>query len=244
MSRPTLFVSDLHLDPARAEIGRLFIELLEGAARRARALYILGDLFEVWVGDDARTEHSRSIFHALAGLARSGVPVFVMHGNRDFLLDGEFEEATECTLIPDPTVVDLYGTATLLMHGDTLCTDDYEYQAFRRKVRDPGWQRAFLAKPPEERWAIVAGLRTQSREETSSKPPAIMDVNPQAVIQAMHRHGVRRLIHGHTHRPGVHELTVDGERAQRLVLGDWYAGGSVLCCDERSCVLEELAPDH
>lgn len=244
MSHSTLFVSDLHLDPARPAIGRLFIELLEGTARQAQALYILGDLFEVWVGDDARAEHTESIVHALAELTRSGVPVWVMHGNRDFLLGGAFEAATGCTLIADPTVINLHGTATLLMHGDTLCTHDHEYQAFRRKVRDPEWQRAFLAKSPEERWAIVTGLRTRSREQTSRKPPAIMDVNPEAVVKAMRGHGVVRLIHGHTHRPAIHELSVDGERAQRLVLGDWYTRGSMLRCDEHGCVLEELPPGH
>lgn len=241
MSSKTLFVADLHLDAQRPQITRLFLRFLDGAARRAQALYILGDLFEAWVGDDDDDVHYRTIIDKLHEFAGHGPPVYAMHGNRDFLLSEEFERASGCQLIADPTVIDLYGTPTLLMHGDTLCTDDVEYQTFRQTVRQPQWQDQFLEKSLEERKRIGRSLRERSQESTATKAESIMDVNQAAVEQALRDHGVGQLIHGHTHRPAVHSLQVDGQPARRIVLGDWYEHGSVLECDEHDCRLQELA---
>ncbi len=237
----TLFISDLHLDPQRPEITRLFLDFLEGRGRSAERLYILGDLFEAWVGDDDDSSLADAVCAGLRDCAGSGTPVYVMHGNRDFLLGEDFAAASGCKLLADPTVVDLYGQATLLMHGDLLCTDDTEYLAFRDMVREPAWQQAFLARPLAERRQIAAQLRETSIERTHGKPDSIMDVNPQTVTDTMERHAVQRLIHGHTHRPAVHELRVNGKPARRLVLGDWYEQGSVLECTPAGCRLQSLS---
>jgi UDP-2,3-diacylglucosamine hydrolase len=237
----TLFISDLHLSAERPAITALFLSFLKERARGSDALYILGDLFEYWIGDDACAEAEYGpIVEGLRALTESGVPVHVMHGNRDFLLGEEFARQTGSRLLADPTVVDLHGIPTLLMHGDSLCTDDVEYQRFRAYVRSPAMIQAFLAKPLLERDAIVRGYREMSKTATSSKMAEIMDVNAGAVDTALRNHGVPRLIHGHTHRPATHDLSVDGKRAQRIVLGDWYEQGSVLRCDARTCVLENL----
>jgi UDP-2,3-diacylglucosamine hydrolase len=163
-----------------------------------------------------------------------------MHGNRDFLLGEGFMRATGCRLLPDPTVIDLYDEKVLVMHGDTLCTDDVDYQRFRRMVRDPDWIAQFIAKPLAERIAMAQDLRETSKTATAAKKPEIMDVNPGAVEAVMHAHRVRHLIHGHTHRPAQHELVLDGAPARRTVLGDWYEQGSVLACTPQQCVLERL----
>ncbi|MEJ2107820.1 MAG: UDP-2,3-diacylglucosamine diphosphatase [Acidiferrobacteraceae bacterium] len=240
----TLFVSDLHLCAERPAVTALFLKFLEGEARDAEALYILGDLFEFWIGDDARDQPDMApIVHALRAYSDLGIPLFAMHGNRDFLMREGFEEATGAKLLPDPTVIDLYGQATLITHGDYLCTDDVEYQEFRRMVRDPEVQKRFLASSMEERRALVRTYRDASRESTSAKPLEIMDVNPDAVRDAMRKHEVRRLIHGHTHRPAIHDLDLDGQQAQRIVLGDWYDQGSVLVCTPDSCELRGLQMD-
>ncbi|MEJ2685689.1 MAG: UDP-2,3-diacylglucosamine diphosphatase [Gammaproteobacteria bacterium] len=236
----TVFISDLHLDPERPVITELFLDFLAGPARGCDALYILGDLFEAWVGDDDDSPTLQPVLEALADCTGAGLPVSVMTGNRDFLIGEGFTARTGCRLLPDPSVVDLYGEPTLLMHGDTLCTDDLEYQQFRRLVRDPAWQRQFLAKPLEERRQMAAGLRETSRQRTAHKAVDIMDVNHEAVLSALREHHVRRLIHGHTHRPATHELTVDGAPATRIVLGDWYEQGSVLWCDPTGCRLQSL----
>ncbi|HKJ09627.1 MAG TPA: UDP-2,3-diacylglucosamine diphosphatase [Gammaproteobacteria bacterium] len=236
----TVFISDLHLDPERPVITELFLDFLAGPARGCDALYILGDLFEAWVGDDDDSPTLQPVLEALADCTGTGLPVSVMTGNRDFLIGEGFTARTGCRLLPDPSVVDLYGEPTLLMHGDTLCTDDLEYQQFRRLVRDPAWQRQFLAKPLEERRHMAAGLRETSRQRTAHKTVDIMDVNHEAVLSALREHHVRRLIHGHTHRPATHELTVDGAPATRIVLGDWYEQGSVLWCDPTGCRLQSL----
>ena len=170
----------------------------------------------------------------------SGVPVYVLHGNRDFLLGEEFTQITGCRLLPDPTLIDLYGTPVLLMHGDTLCTDDVDYQNFRRIVRDPQWIKKFLAQSRDQRNTVVRDLRATSKAAMAEKPPDIMDVNPSAVESVMRTHRVHHLIHGHTHRPAQHDLLLDGQPARRTVLGDWYEQGSVLECDARGCVLESL----
>jgi len=237
----TLFISDLHLCGDRLAITRLFLDFLRHRARAADALYILGDLFEYWIGDEAvEQDEFRVIIGGLRDLTASGTSVLVMHGNRDFLMAGGFEKATGCRLLPDPTHVELHGSPTLLMHGDTLCTDDTEYMAFRAKVRERAWQREFLDKSVAERDAIVRNYREISRNSTSSKKPEIMDVNQNAVEKVMREHGVRRLIHGHTHRPKEHVFDLDGRPARRMVLGDWYEQGSLLSVDARGWRLESL----
>ncbi len=236
----TLFISDLHLDPQRPEITRLFLDFLENRGRTAEGLYILGDLVEAWIGDDDDSALAGAVCAGLRDCAGSGTAVYVMHGNRDFLLGKDFATASGCTLLTDPAAIDLYGQTTLLMHGDLLCTDDTEYMAFRGMVREPQWQQAFLAKPLAERRQIALQLRETSIEKTHGKLGSIMDVNQQTVVETMERHAVQRLIHGHTHRPGIHELTVNGKPAQRLVLGDWYEQGSVLECTPAGCQLQSL----
>ncbi|MGD2112207.1 MAG: UDP-2,3-diacylglucosamine diphosphatase [Gammaproteobacteria bacterium] len=236
----TLFVSDLHLDPERPAITALFLDFLATRGGEAEALYILGDLFEAWVGDDDDAELNQAVCRAIADCAASGTAVHLMHGNRDFLIGERFARQAHCTLLPDPARIELYGTPTLLMHGDLLCTDDTEYQAFRSQARSTAWQADLLNKTLAERRVIASDMRRVSREKTGGKPESIMDVNTDAVIARMREHGVTRLIHGHTHRPGVHDLIVDGRPAQRLVLGDWYGQGSVLECTATGCELQVL----
>jgi UDP-2,3-diacylglucosamine hydrolase len=228
----TLFISDPHLTEERPEANERFIALLEDQGRAADALYILGDFFEYWIGDDDLGEPFNAVVAGLLkGLTRHGVPVYLMHGNRDFLLGEGFCAATGASLLHDPTVAQIGGVNTLLVHGDTLCTDDVEYQAWRRKARDPAFQAAFLAKSLAERRQTVVQMREKSRQVVQEKAAEIMDVNDDAVRQAMRTAGVRRLIHGHTHRPGRHELDIDGQRCERWVLPDWYGRGGYLQVD-------------
>jgi len=224
----TLFISDLHLDPSRPGITKLFLEFLRTDARRAENLYILGDFFEAWIGDDDPDPHHGLVMSALKELTGHGLPVYFMHGNRDFLVGDAFAGKTGVNILPDPTVLDLYGRPTLLMHGDTLCTDDLDYQKVRTMFRDPAWQRSFLAKSLDERRAFAARARTESKVQTATKAEYIMDVNPGAVEKALREHGVTRLLHGHTHRPAVHRFQAGGREAQRIVLGDWYEHASCL----------------
>lgn len=237
----TLFISDLHLDPERPAITELFLDLLNTRARNSDAIYILGDLFEAWIGDDDHSPMNQAVCKGLGDCVSTGIPVFVMHGNRDFLLGEEFAKASSCTLLDDPALIDLYGTPTLLMHGDMLCTDDTEYMSFRRMVRDPQWQAELLSKSLQERQMIASGMRNQSRQQTGGKPESIMDVNDEAVREVMSTYNVQRLIHGHTHRPAVHDLLLADTPAQRIVLGDWYEQGSLLECTSSGCRLEALA---
>ena len=237
----TLFISDLHLSDERASITELFVNFLEQRASKADALYILGDLFEVWLGDDFILPGYQQSIAKMKQLTNAGVPIFVMHGNRDFLITEQFAELSGATLIEDPTVIDLYGIPTMLMHGDTLCIDDVEYQKFRSMVRDPDFKADFLAKPIEERLAVAAKFREASKAETASKAMDIMDVNQQAVERAMLEHNVSRFIHGHTHRPAIHDFSVENIDMKRIVLGDWYEQGSVLVCDESGCQLESIS---
>jgi UDP-2,3-diacylglucosamine hydrolase len=224
-----LFISDLHLTEERPEANERFIAFLEEKARNADALYILGDFFEYWIGDDDLREPFNAIVAGLLGdLSRKGVQVRLMHGNRDFLIGQRFCAATGAKLLPDPSVVEIQGVKTLLMHGDTLCTDDLEYQAWRRQARDPVFQASFLAKPVAERRAAVEQMREKSKAVVKGNTAEIMDVNDAAVRQALRSHGVRRLIHGHTHRPGKHAVEVDGERCERWVLPDWYGRGGYI----------------
>jgi UDP-2,3-diacylglucosamine hydrolase len=235
----TFFISDLHLTTERPYSTRAFLQFLQQEASQAEALYILGDLFEAWIGDDVVPPGMAEVMEGLRGLTQSGVPVYVMVGNRDFLLGETFAAQTGCTLLPDPSIIDLFGTATLLMHGDTLCTDDVEYQQVRAHIRTPQWCEDFLAKSIEDRIALAKQARAQSQASTSQKDESIMDVNAEAVEEAFRQHGVTRLIHGHTHRPAIHELSIDGQAAKRIVLGDWYEQSSVLRCDEQGCRFTE-----
>jgi UDP-2,3-diacylglucosamine hydrolase len=225
--KPTLFISDLHLDPGRPDILRQFRRFTEDYGTQAEAVYILGDFVEYWIGDDDTAHGLNTVFSQLRTLA-ARTPVYLMHGNRDFLIGREFAAGYGMRLLQDPAVIELYGRRALLMHGDTLCTDDVKYQAFRRMVRDESWQRDFLRKPLAERRQIVMGLRATSKLATQEKPEEIMDVNAGAVAAAMDQQSVDLLIHGHTHRPGVHSLHTDHKAAQRIVLGDWYNRGNVL----------------
>lgn len=235
-----LFVSDLHLDASRPAITRLFLDLLAGEAREAEALYILGDLFEAWVGDDDPGEPGASVCAGLRALADSGVPVYLMRGNRDFLYGQGMAERCGAQLLPDPCVIPLAGRPALLMHGDLLCSDDTAYQAFRRQVRDPAWQATFLAQPLAARQAFAAQARAASRQHQSGMSEAITDVNAATVAATMAAHGVDLLIHGHTHRPAVHALRVADRAATRIVLGDWYEQGSILRAHEDGFVLSTL----
>jgi len=225
----TLLISDLHLTEERPEANERFIALLEEKGRAADALYILGDFFEYWIGDDDLAEPFNAVIASLLkDLTRHGVPLYLMHGNRDFLIGEGFCAATGASLMQDPSVVDIAGVKTLLTHGDTLCTDDLDYQTWRRKARDPAFQAAFLAKPLDERRQQVHQMREKSKQVVQEKTAEIMDVNDAAVRQALREHGVRRLIHGHTHRPGRHAIEVDGRHCERWVLPDWYGRGGYL----------------
>lgn len=226
---PALFISDLHLTEERPEANERFIGLLEGKARTTDALYILGDFFEWWIGDDDLELPFNAVVAGLLGeLAGRGVSVYLMHGNRDFLFGQRFCAATGAKLLADPTVHEIAGVRTLLMHGDTLCTDDVDYQNWRRIARSEAWQREFLANSLAERRRAIVGMRERSVEAVQAKPAELMDVNDAAVAQAMRAHAVTRLVHGHTHRPGRHALTIDGRRAERWVLPDWYGRGGYL----------------
>lgn len=225
----TLFIADLHLDDSRPHITSLFENFLASdEVRRADALYILGDLVEAWIGDDDDAELPQRIARATRAVRDAGVPVYFMVGNRDFLLGEAFAERAGLTLLEDGTVHDLYGKRTLLMHGDALCTDDVAYQTVRRNVRTPEWKAQVLSMSLDARRAFAAKAREDSRAHTGSTKETIMDVNADAVAEAMRAAGVRHLIHGHTHRPAVHHLDLDGHTAERIVLGDWYEQGSVL----------------
>lgn len=243
-SHSTLFVSDLHLEDSRPEITRLFLSFLQGPARKARALYILGDLFEAWIGDDAPGETGIRVAAGLSELADGGVPVWFMHGNRDFLVGEDYCRRAGMTLIAEPRVIDLYGTPTLITHGDELCTGDVDYQRFRNKVRDPEWQRRMLSRPVWLRKLYARAARLVSRHRTGNKPENIMDVDREAVEQAFRGFGVQRIIHGHTHRPAIHELEIDGATCRRIVLGDWYEQGSVLEVGEAGMDLKNLSTDE
>jgi UDP-2,3-diacylglucosamine hydrolase len=221
-------VSDLHLDIAHPALIGEFLAFLSGLEGEAEALYILGDLFEYWVGDDALQHPSHAVFlpvvAALRLLHDSGVQVYFQHGNRDFLIGEDFASVTGCILLPEEQVVDLYGTPTLLLHGDSLCTDDVEYQRVRSMFRNPQWQQQALAQPLGTRFQQAAALREQSRMSTQGKTESILDVNLQTVVRVMEAHRVARMIHGHTHRPAIHSLLCCAKPATRVVLGDWSPG--------------------
>lgn len=217
-----LIISDLHLSQQRPGTVALFLRFLQERARGSGALYILGDLFDAWIGDDNALPPAPEIIAALRRFTDGGGQLFVMHGNRDFLLGDAFAQATGCQLLPDPFVADLDGQRTLLMHGDLLCSDDTEYQQARQLLRSPEFIHDFIARPIEERVRLAAEYRRRSGEVTSLKSADIMDVNQQTVEHYLREHQVSRLIHGHTHRPAVHEFQLDGETARRYVLEDWH----------------------
>nr|WP_249432575.1 MULTISPECIES: UDP-2,3-diacylglucosamine diphosphatase [Enterobacter] len=224
----TLFIADLHLQTEEPAITAGFLRFLRGEAKSADALYILGDLFEAWIGDDDPNPLHREMAAAVHALVDSGVPCYFIHGNRDFLIGKRYARESGMTLLPEEQVLDLYGRKVLIMHGDTLCTDDIGYLAFRAKVHTPWIQKVFLALPLFIRNRIAARMRAGSKAANSSKSMTIMDVNPQAVVRVMEKHDVQWLIHGHTHRPDVHSLIANGQPAHRVVLGAWHTEGSMV----------------
>jgi UDP-2,3-diacylglucosamine hydrolase len=236
----TLFISDLHLDTASPEISGQFADLMRGEARHAEALYILGDLFESWVGDDAPDPDQTAAIAAIKSLTDEGVPCFVMHGNRDFLLGDRFCAQSGARLLVDPLILTLYGEPVLVMHGDALCTDDRAYQRLRATVRDPDWQRRFLALSVRARRALAGAARAGSQAHTATLDYTIADVNDSSVAAALRTAGTSTLLHGHTHRPAIHALTVDGRPCTRIVLGDWHHQGSLLRWDRDGPALVSL----
>ncbi len=238
----TLFVSDLHLDPERPAATELFGRFLDTEARGAEALYVLGDLFEAWVGDDDPSTAGAFVADRLRALAASGVPVNFIRGNRDFLLGEDYARRAGAKILPDPAVVMLYGEPTVILHGDLLCTDDTAYQQVRAQTRDPRWQAEFLAQPLAARLAFAAQARAASKARygelvSSGLAETITDVAPETVREWFRRYGLRRMIHGHTHRPAIHD---EGDGNTRIVLGDWYEQGSVLRVDGDGMQLRSL----
>ncbi|MEB7924359.1 UDP-2,3-diacylglucosamine diphosphatase [Atlantibacter hermannii] len=233
----TLFIADLHLSTEEPAITAGFLRLLEGEARTAEALYILGDLFEAWIGDDDPNPLHAAVAAAIRALVESGVPCYFIHGNRDFLIGKRFARQSGMTLLPAEKVLTLYGERVLIMHGDTLCTDDVGYQQFRAKVQQRWLQTLFLSLPLFIRQRIAAKMRAGSKASNQTKSDAIMDVNQQAVSEVMHQHHVRHLIHGHTHRPAIHDLQIEGHPARRYVLGAWHQEGSMIKASENGIEL-------
>lgn len=234
-----LLISDLHLQEERPDITRAFLDLLDGRARHAKALYILGDFFDAWIGDDAMTPFQQSICQALRTLSDSGTAIYLMHGNRDFLIGQDFCKAAGCTLLADPSVVELGGEPVLLMHGDTLCTRDVAYMKLRRYLRNPLSLWTLRHLPRSTRQKLARKLRNESQAQVRMKNTEIVDVTPDEVPKVMSEHGVRTLIHGHTHRPALHKLVVEGQPARRIVLGDWDRRGWALQVDDQGM---HLAP--
>jgi UDP-2,3-diacylglucosamine hydrolase len=218
----TLFISDLHLHESRPQVTRAFFHFLQTQAIHAEALYILGDFFDAWIGDDDDAELPQQVANELFALHQRGIAIYFMHGNRDFLLGEGYAKQSGMTLIPEGTVINLYGTATLLVHGDALCTEDQDYQDFRAMVRSPQWQQQVLAQPLAARRALATQLRDKSQSMNSLKAADIMDVTPAEVIRQMEQVNVQFMIHGHTHRPARHALIVNNKPAERMVLGDWH----------------------
>ncbi len=236
----TLLISDLHLEAGQPAIGEQFLNFLEGEALHADALYILGDLFEAWLGDDDPNPYYAEMKQALRDFSNTGVPTYFMHGNRDFMIGEQFASETGVTLLPDPLVVDLHGHNVLLSHGDALCTDDVHYQEVRVMTRNPDWQAMMLTKSIEERIAFAIEARKESIARGASMSDEIADVNQDAVRQILTEHDVDTLLHGHTHRPAVHDVDLGDRIATRIVLGDWYEQGSVVRWDENGPKLESL----
>jgi UDP-2,3-diacylglucosamine hydrolase len=232
----TLFISDLHLCTSHPHVTKLFEQFARDIAPKADSLYILGDLFEYWIGDDDLADpFNACIAQTLRKISDGGVKLYFMHGNRDFLLGEKFANICGGKLLHDPLLIDLYGTKTLLTHGDALCTADTEYVAFRKQVREPAFQKQFLAKPLSERRATVEKMRQQSEQSKKIKSMDIMDVTESAVHDLLRQYHYPRLIHGHTHRPALHQHLVDGNNCERFVLKDWNETGGYLRCDANGC---------
>jgi UDP-2,3-diacylglucosamine hydrolase len=241
MKQDTLFISDLHLSLEKPEITRRFLDFLVNRATKAQAVYILGDLFDAWIGDDDFTPPNNKIRAQLKQLTDSGTKVYLQQGNRDFLLSTRFAQDTGITLLPDYTVIDLYGTPTLLTHGDLLCSDDLAYQAFRVKSRSPEWQQNVLTKPLLLRLFAARWYRLRSYFHKRKKSQDIMDVNQDTVVKIMHQYDTLRLIHGHTHRPAIHDFEINGKTAQRFVLAAWTKEtGEVLCWNNAGYQIEVI----
>lgn len=235
----TLFIADIHLDPRNTATIPLFKHFLKQRAPHAEAVYILGDLFESWVGDDEDDPVYEDICQQLKSTTATGTPIYIMHGNRDFLLGEQFCKKTGCQLLEEPSCIDLYGHNVLLMHGDSLCTEDMGYQAFRQQVRQPEWQAQFLAAPLAQRRMIAKQARDESQQHTKETEAVIMDVTMGAVIDALRQHNSYCLIHGHTHRPASHEFSYNNHRAFRHVVGAWSADkAKILRCTPESVQLE------
>lgn len=237
----TLFIADLHLSADRPDISEAFLRFMANDAPKADALYVLGDLFEAWIGDDDHNPFTAQVKQAFHTLTRGGVPCFFIHGNRDFLLGKRFAAETGITLLPEQQVIHLYGQRTLIMHGDSLCTRDLEYMAFRKKSRGWWWPRLMLMLPLAMRRKIAENGRRKSRQNYQHKPQEIMDVTPAEVLRVMREQGVDTLIHGHTHRPAIHHFEMNGKAAKRVVLGDWYSQASVLVVDRQGMRLQSSA---
>lgn len=241
MSTPkkTIFISDLHLSPSVPHLVEALVRFLEHETGDCDSLYVLGDLFEAWLGDDTPVASYAPIATAFKTLKNKGVSIYFMHGNRDFLIGPGFAEVCGIQLLGDAQVIDLYGTPTLLMHGDQLCTDDVEYQKFRGMVRNPAWQHQFLQLSLPDRLAQAKQARDTSKEQTRQKAEDIMDVNQLSVENTMRSHKVLRLIHGHTHRPAIHKFMLDGKPAERIVLGDWLSTANFLSITASDLVLND-----
>ncbi len=241
--RATLFLSDMHLSPERPEALRAFHAFAAGPAREAAAVYMLGDIFDWWVGDDqVRVPFVAEVVRSMRALSDAGVPLFLGRGNRDFLMGERLARAAGAALLPDESVLDLHGVRTAIMHGDELCTDDVDYQAYRARMHDPAVQARLLRLPYFVRRIIAAYLRRRSRDTKALKPESIMDVTPAAVADAFRRHDARRIVHGHTHRPARHEHEVDGSTRERYVLADWHDRGQYLAIDASGVRSHEVAP--
>jgi UDP-2,3-diacylglucosamine hydrolase len=243
----TLFISDLHLDAERPQTTALFLEFLQREAMSADALYIIGDLFEAWVGDDDPSELATQVADGLRAVSSAGVPVFFIRGNRDFLLREDYARRCGMRILPDPSVIDLYGKPVLILHGDLLCTSDVAYQAFRAQTRNPAWQEQMLSQPLAVRIGFAQQARAASaahqggmKDGDRAQYETLTDVTPEEVESTFARYGIDAMIHGHTHRPAVHDLQVNGRPCQRIVLGDWYEQGSVLRVDRTGYDLQAL----
>ena len=238
--KPILFVSDLHLEPGRPDISQAFFDFLDIHTAKAQALYILGDFFNVWLGDDHATELSTQVAKKLYALSEGGVSIKLMHGNRDFLIGEGYAKSCGSQLIQEPYLLEAFNQKVLLMHGDVLCTKDHDYISFRKMVRDPEWQKEFLSRSVEDRIAFATDARIKSESMTSNKAEDIMDVTPEAVAKIMRSYSINTLIHGHTHRPATHKLSEDSLLNQRIVLGDWDDSAWYIAWTEEQLSLHEI----
>lgn len=237
----TLFISDLHLGAAYPQITKCLLHFLEHDAPKASALYVLGDLFEFWIGDDDLTPVHQTVINAFKALSQKGVPIYFIHGNRDFMIGKAFAKTTGITLLPEHIVIDLYGVPTLIMHGDTLCTQDESYQKYRKKVHNPVLQFFYSCLPLSFRRKIGDKIRQSSElKKSKDQSSTILDVDQDEVIKVMSDVGVSQLIHGHTHRKDIHAVSLSNGQGRRIVLGDWFTQGSVLKCDQGGCTFETL----